>query len=406
MYQAPPSPPQSPNSSPNTKPKLLGLGIFVLIIGMVCGYVISQALSNNKKNQPTEKTSVDAKKSVLAVEAQTPNSGLIQQTISADGSIEAKAVAKVGAKVNGVAIEKVLVDVGNRVKKGQVLAVFDTDGLSQQVVQAEADLAEAQASLTKASADVRRVVPLLKIDAVSQQEVDSYQTAEERAKAAVKSAKARLASQRLTLNNATVVAPVSGIISARAAEVGSVANGQSLFDIIVNGDLQWKAEIEPQQVSKIKMGTDVQVWLADGSKVNGTVSRIAPNTDQSRLISVYATLEPNSALRAGMYQSGEFLLGGKEEQTLPSSAIVTIDGYDYIMTLTELTAHQDETMAKVVRKKVNLGETIGDKVVVLDPIPSDTLFVNQGGAFLNDGDWVTVVQNQTNQISDKHEPSI
>jgi len=153
---------------------------------------------------------VDNDQAVLSVETVQPSQDSVGNTITADGTIGAKDIANVSAKVNGVAIERVLVEEGQRVKAGQVLAVFDTDAMEQQVLQAEADVAEAEATLANAKADAARVLPLIDIDAISKQEADRYRTSRIRAEAALQASKARLSNQRLTLENAKVVAPVSG----------------------------------------------------------------------------------------------------------------------------------------------------------------------------------------------------
>lgn len=336
-----------------------------------------------------------AEQSVLSVETVAPSQETVGNTLTADGTINAKDIANVSAKVNGVAIEQVLVDEGSQVKAGQVLAIFDTDVMQQQVVQAEADVAEAQATLANASADAARVLPLIDIDAISQQEADRYRTAEVRARAALQSAKARLSSQRLTVSNAKVTAPVSGIISEKLVDVGMVAGNEPLFTIIKNGVLEWRADIDPKLVTDINIGTPVSVSLPQDQSVMGEVRRIAPTADNNRQITIYATLNSNRTARAGMYQSGEFLLGRTRMQTLPNSAIVSNDGYDYVMLVTDISTKDGKTTGRIQQQRVNLGERLGANVVVTDTLPVDSQVVKQGGSFLNDGDLVRVVDSQT-----------
>ena len=328
---------------------------------------------------------------VLSVETVSPSQDSIGNTLSADGTINAKDVANVSAKVNGVAIERILVEEGDRVKAGQVLAIFDTDAMEQQVLQAEADVAEAEATLANASADAARVLPLIDIDAISKQEADRYRTAKLQAQAALQASKARLSTQRLSVDNATVVAPVSGVISEKMAEVGMVAGGEPLFTIIKGGILEWRADIDPKLVGEVSVGTPVRVSLPDGDTVMGKVSRIAPTADNNRQITIYASLAANAKLRAGMYQTGEFLLGSASTQTVPNSAIVSNDGYDYVMLVTNVTTQDGQTMGRIKQQRVTLGERLGENVAVLEPLPSDSQIVKQGGSFLNDGDLVRIV---------------
>ena len=336
--------------------------------------------------------SASTEQSVLSVETISPSQEDIGSTLSADGTINAKDTANVSAKVNGVAIERILVEEGDRVSAGQVLAMFDTDAMEQQVLQAEADVAEAEATLANASADAARVLPLIDIDAISKQEADRYRTSEVRARAALQASKARLSNQRLTRDNAKVVAPVSGIISAKMVEVGQVAGGEPLFTIIKGGILEWQADIDPKLIGDINVGTSVRVALPGGDAVMGQVSRIAPTADSNRQITIYASLAPNANIRAGMYQTGQFLLGSTNTQTIPNSAIVSNDGYDYVMlVMAETTSRDDKSMGRIKQQRVTLGERLGENVAVLEPLPSDSRIVKQGGSFLNDGDLVRIV---------------
>ena len=372
----------------------------VLIIGVLLGKywggsdeaaTDESPVSSGTSSNGATASATSTEQAVLSVETVSPSQDDIGNTLSADGTIDAKDTANVSAKVNGVAIERILVEEGDRVKAGQVLAIFDTDAMEQQVLQAEADVAEAEATLANASADAARVLPLIDIDAISKQEADRYRTAKLQAQAALQASKARLSTQRLSVDNATVVAPVSGVISEKMAEVGMVAGGEPLFTIIKGGILEWRADIDPKLVGEVSVGTPVRVSLPDGDTVMGKVSRIAPTADNNRQITIYASLAANAKVRAGMYQTGEFLLGSASTQTVPNSAIVSNDGYDYVMLVTNVITQDGQTMGRIKQQRVTLGERLGENVAVLEPLPSDSQIVKQGGSFLNDGDLVRIV---------------
>ena len=358
----------------------------------------------NAPNNETAASAVGADATVLSVETIQPTQENIGNTLSADGTIAAKDTASVSAKVSGVAIERILVEEGSQVKAGQVLAIFDTDALQQQVAQAEADVVEAEASLVNAKSEAARVLPLLDIDAISKQEADRYRTTRIRAEATLQSAKARLNTQRLNLSNANVVAPVSGVISEKMVEVGMVAGNEPLFTIIKDGVLEWQANMDPKLVGEVKVGTPVKVSLPKGQSVMGEVNRIAPTADNNRQITIYAILAKNPAVRAGLYQKGEFQLGNASMQTVPNSAIVSNDGYDYVMLVTDIktddkTTDTPKVIGRIQQLRVTLGERIGDKVSIAEPIPADSQLVKQGGSFLNEGDLVRVVDTKDSQIN-------
>lgn len=387
--------------------------IAVLIVGVLFGKYWGATTEADKEQtsvsasvQGMDKASASTtEQSVLSVETVSPSQANISNTLTADGVISAKDTANVSAKVTGVAIEQVLVEEGARVTAGQVLAVFDTEAMQQQVLQAQADVAEAEATLDNASVDAARVLPLLDIDAISKQEADRYRTSKIRAEASLQASKARLNSQRLTLNNATVVAPVSGIISAKMIEVGMVAGGEPLFTIIKDGILEWQADIDPKLIGEVTVGTAVQVSLPQNQSVTGEVRRIAPTADNNRLITIYASLNTHPAARAGMYQTGQFLLGSSDAQTVPHSAIVSNDGYDYVMLVTAIDTQEGKTLGRIQQHRVSLGARIGDTVALLEPLPNDSRLVKQGGGFLNDGDHVRVVDGlNAPDNSDKNTP--
>ncbi len=380
-------------------PVLIAVLVAGVLLGRYWGSDTDEVATTAVPNTDSVSDSGASEQAVLSVETVTPNQADIGNTLIADGTISAKDTANVSSKVSGVAIERVLVEEGDRVSKGQVLAVFDTDAMEQQVLQAEADVAEAEATLANASADAARVLPLLDIDAISRQEADRYRTSKLRAEASLQASKARLDNQRLTLKNATVTAPVSGIISAKMAEVGMVAGGEPLFTIIENGVLEWQADIDPKLVSDVSVGTPVKVSLPNEQSVMGQVSRIAPTAANNRQITVYARLNSNPAARVGMYQTGEFLLGSSSTQTIPNSAVVSNDGYDYIMLVDNISTQNGIMTGRVKQQRVTLGERLGDNVAVAEPLDPETRLVKQGGSFLNEGDLVRIVDDVINNSS-------
>ncbi|WP_299067545.1 efflux RND transporter periplasmic adaptor subunit [uncultured Psychrobacter sp.] len=396
--------PEVASNSTKMPPWLLPVLAIMLVVGVLLGryWGTNEAAGDEQVMTSSDTVSstseVDrVEQAVLSVETVTPSKDSIGNNLRADGTISPKDTANVSAKVNGVAIEQVLVEEGQQVKAGQVLAVFDSDAAEQQILQAEAEVAEAEATLANASADAVRVLPLIDIDAISRQEADRYRTAELQARAALQASKARLSNQKLNLNNSQVIAPVSGIISKKMAEVGMVSAGEPLFTIIENGVLEWQADIDPKLIGEVTVGTSVRVSLPNNQSVMGQVSRIAPTADNNRQITIYASLNKDPAARSGMYQTGEFLLGSASAQTIPNAAIVSNDGYDYVMLVTDIKTQEGKTLGRIRQQRVTLGERLGDKVAVTEPLPADSRLVKQGGSFLNDGDLVRVVDDNTAQ---------
>lgn len=366
-----------------------------LIIGVLIGR-FSQSntpspLSNDAHKKPQTNNSEQQKAVVMMVEAATPIPVEVTETLDATGIIHAKDTAEVSGKLTGTTIEKVLVDVGDTVKAGQVLAVLDSQALKDTLVQAEADLALSHANLKKAEADLARVEPLLKIDAISRQEVDNYRTILAQTKTTITSNEARLNNAKTNLKNTLIVAPVSGIISSKTAEVGLLVNGSSLFSIIKNGQLEWRAVIDPKDASKLSGGQSAVLALSNNESITGKLSHLSPIADNSRQLIAHVLLPNNKKIKAGMYQAGQFILSFEQKLALPVSAVMTTDGYDYVWVLHPNTSQNTYT---VKRAKITTHNRIGDKIVA--EIDKNAIVVAKSTSFLSENDIVGIafINNQ------------
>lgn len=348
-------------------------------------------LSNDAHKKPQTNNSEQQKAVVMMVEAATPIPVEVTETLDATGIIHAKDTAEVSGKLTGTTIEKVLVDVGDTVKAGQVLAVLDSQALKDTLVQAEADLALSHANLKKAEADLARVEPLLKIDAISRQEVDNYRTILAQTKATITSNEARLNNAKTNLKNTLIVAPVSGIISSKTAEVGLLVNGSSLFSIIKNGQLEWRAVIDPKDASKLSGGQSAVLALNNDESITGKLSHLSPTADNSHQLIAYVLLPNNKKIKAGMYQAGQFILSFEQKLALPVSAVMTTDGYDYVWVLHPNTSQNTYT---VKRAKITTHNRIGDKIVA--EIDKNAIVVAKSTSFLSENDIVSIafINNQ------------
>lgn len=357
---------------------LVAVGVFIGKSGLI-GTTPTAQTKATKSDTPE----IAEPKAVMAVEAVTPMLHTIEQTLFANGLVAATETAEVSGQLTGVTVERVLVDVGDVVKAGQVLAVLDTKTLSEQTAQAQADLAVAEASYEKAQTDLNRTEPLLAIDAVSRQEVDGYRTALKQAQANITAAKARLNTAKNNEANAKVTAPVSGVISAKTAQVGVLVTGASLFSIIKDGAVEWQATLSSSDAGSVRVGQPAQVTF-NNQLLTGTVTKLSPTANSSREMIAHVKLSNGAGIKAGMYLSGQFILTSQNLPTVPLSAILNNDGMDYVWALTKT----DADLYKVVRTQVAI-QGQKDELVAVD-VPTDQLIVAKSASFLNDGDLVTV----------------
>jgi RND family efflux transporter MFP subunit len=343
----------------------------------------------SKPDKPATSTAPSVKPA-LTVTTTQPQTQMLANQLSANGSVAAWQEAVVGSESNGLRLAEVLVNVGDVVKSGQALARFADEGVQADVAQARAGVNEALAQAGEATANADRVRALQGTGTFSGQQISQYLTAEQTARARVESAKAALASQLLRLKYTQVLAPDAGVISARAATVGAVVgNGAELFRLIRQGRLEWRAEVTSAELSRLVVGTRVSVTAANGAPLQGRVRMVAPTVDpQTRTGLVYVDLPVvpaanPSAARPGMFARGEFELGTSPALTVPQQAVVVRDGFSYAFRL--------NTDQRVSQTKLQIGRRAGDRVEVLAGASASDVLVASGAGFLNDGDLVKVV---------------
>ena len=341
--------------------------------------IASTCLADERTKPPSPKPS-------LTVTVTSPQSGSLTQKITANGSLAAWQEAIIGAEANGLKITEVRVNVGDRVQRGDVLAVLQADTLRAELAQAEAALAEANASAQEAKAQSDRARNLQQQGFFSSAQLSQTLAADASAQARVQSARAMVQLQTVRLSQTQVRAPDSGVISARQATVGSVVGaGTELFRLIRQGRIEWRAEVTAAEIGRIRVGAPVQVKAASGQMLQGKVRMVSPSVDaQTRNAIVYVDLpSATGSARAGMYAQGEIALGQSQAITVPQSAVVVRDGFSYVYTV-----GADQ---KVSQLKVQTGRQSGDRVEVLSGLKADARVVASGGAFLNHGDTVRVV---------------
>ena len=357
---------------------LLGSAALLSLFLTACGK------DDDKKNAPATPA--------LTVTTARPSTASLPLKLGANGNVAAWQEAVIGSESGGLRLLEVRVNVGDVVKKDEVLAVFSADTVNADVEQARAALQEAQANAAEAQANAKRAESLKSSGAMSEQQVTQYVTAARTAAARVAAARATLTQQQLRLKYTQVVAPDSGIISARSATVGAVVGvGTELFRLIRQGRLEWRAELPASDIGRVKPGTRVRVKGANGSEVAGKVRTVAPTVDaQTRTTLVYVDLPPNlsgsAPLKAGMFAGGEFELGASNALTVPQQAIAVRDGFSYVFRL-----NPDSRVSQV---KIGTGRRLGERIEVVSGLAPDAQIVIEGAGFLNDGDLVKNVQAQ------------
>jgi RND family efflux transporter MFP subunit len=358
-------------------------GVFLLSgLGLLASRPSNAQSTNEGKAAATGKAS-------MTITTTKPLQGSLPLRLSANGNVAAWQEASVGSESSGLRLSEVRVNVGDFVQRDQVLAVFDSETVAADVTQAKAALAEAQASSAEAISNAERARTLQTTGALSTQQINQFLTAELTAKARVDSARASLLQQELRLKHTRVLANDGGVISARSATVGAVVGASTeLFRLIRQGRLEWRAEVTSAELSRVKVGSKVQIIAPSGNRLEGKVRMVGPTVDvQTRNALVYVDITPGNgtaaaALKAGMYARGEFEIGSSGALTVPQEAVVMRDGFSYVFKV--------GTDNKVVQQKVETGRRIGNQVEITRGLIEGTLVAQTGAGFLNDGDTVRI----------------
>jgi len=335
--------------------------------------------------RPPETTKSAASRPALTVSLTTPQQLEWPLVLPANGNVVAWQEAVIGAEIANYRITEVRVQVGDAVKKGQVLARIASDTVASELAEARASVAELEASATEAKGNAERAKELKEKGFYSSQLNTQYLTAQNTAQARLAAARARQQGADLKMSKTAVLAPDDGVISAHSATVGSLTQpGQELFRLIRGGRLEWRAEVPSADLGKVKAGAVAILTAPGGETVRGRVRAVSPSVDpQTRNGLVYADLPATSAVRAGMFARGEFELAQSPALTLPQTAVVLREGFAYVFRM--------EGEDRVAQAKVALGRRVGERIEIVSGLDPAARVVAAGAGFLADGDVVKVV---------------
>ncbi|MDH4395087.1 MAG: efflux RND transporter periplasmic adaptor subunit [Limnobacter sp.] len=330
--------------------------------------------------------SPSAAKPSLSVQLLTVSAQNLDDTLQVNGSIAPWQEMSVGSEASGLRVTEVLAEVGQSVKKGQVLARFDAETIQADLLAGQAALMEAQASLDNAKATADMVRSIKEPGAISQQQINETFAAEKLAQARLKSAQAQVRLREIRLKNTALTAPDDGLIVSRQISIGKISNpGEEFFKLVRKGRLEWRAELSDKDLTRVKPGQTVQIDSAQGP-VQGKVRVVSPSVDtQSRVGLVYVDFpSANNSLKAGMYVKGKLTLGNQNSLIVPQTALMDRDGFSYVFKVAADTS-------RAQRIKVQVGARQGDKVEIKSGLKAGDKIVQSGVAFLADGDLVKVL---------------
>lgn len=360
-----------------------------LMIGMLC----VGGLLGCKKPAPSE----PVENAVAKISVVLPQATTLTSEIKVSGSFVAKQLVGVGTSLQGKQVLSVNADVGSVVKKGQVLASLESSTVQSQLEQQEANLvrvkanlAAQEAALKEAKTTLARYQKLVVMDAVSRQEFDQQTAKAQTAMASVQTAKAEITQIQAQIKDsrhertkAQVIAPVSGVITKRAAQAGALTGADALFEIAQDGVVELEVQANTDELVKLQIGLPARVQFKDSQhQITGKVRLISPEMDASnRLGKVRIALDNARNIPIGAYAEATIQLPNQQaNMTLPFSA-VSFGG-------SETTVMVVNAQGIVERRVITVGSQAKGLVEVLSGLQKTEKVVRQAGAFVSEGDKV------------------
>lgn len=316
-----------------------------------------------------------------------PGTTTIAGTITASGTIAARREMPVGVAGEGGQIVQVLVDAGDWVRAGQVLAVIDRSVQGQQIASQAANVEVAAADARLAQANLDRALKLVERGFISKADIDRLTATRDAANARVRVARASLGELGARAARLNIVAPAAGLVLTRAAEPGQIVTPGSgvLFSMARDGQMEMQARLSESDLARLSVGASADVTpVGTDRKFSGQVWQLSPTIDQtSREGIARIALAYDKVLRPGGFATATLVSGTTNAPLLPESAILSDDKGSYVFVI-----DKDD---KAVRRAVKTGQVSAKGIAVVEGLSGSERIVLRAGGFLNPGDKVRPV---------------
>lgn len=310
------------------------------------------------------------------------------------GEVRAREESALSFRVGGNLVRR-LVDVGDRVQRGQLLAELDPGDLQLQAQAAQAQLAAAQGELARASADRARYAQLAQQQLVSRSALDAQEAAYAAAAGQARAARTNLEVARNQAGYSRLRAPRDGVIALRQAEAGQVvAAGQPIFGLAGDGGREVAIAVPETRVRDFRIGQPalVEPWNAQGRRLPARIREIAPAADaQTRTYAVRVALDGAGGDAVELGQSARVYFVSGNGQAAPGVPLAAVQRDDTGGAAVWIV---DPVTRKLHLAPVRLGPYGEDSVPVLRGVSASDWIVAAGGHLLREGEVVAPVDRQ------------
>nr|WP_255616877.1 efflux RND transporter periplasmic adaptor subunit [Aurantimonas sp. VKM B-3413] len=330
----------------------------------------------------------------LTVTTDTVRSADIAGDILATGLVAAHREVVLGAEASGLRLTDVLVEQGDHVAAGQVVARIDDALLKAQIAEQDAAIESARATLASAQASNARGQQLAKTGALSKETADERATSVATSRAALLKSKANRQTLEVQLARTEIRAPFAGIVSSRPAVAGGIVQqGGEILRIQEDGALEARVDVPEQYLTKIVPGAAAKVTGPDGTEVSAKIASIDETVDSAtHLGTVVISLPDGTTLKAGMFVSAAIASGGSDALTVAQSALTWKDGKTAVFVVGD-----DDTVSLT---PIETGDRSQNRVAVSGNIRAGDKVVANGAGFLDDGNRVRVATQEASAAGD------
>ena len=329
----------------------------------------------------------EGERAAPSVTVMVPGRTTVSHVISATGTLAARREMPVGVAGEGGQIVRVLVEPGQWVGAGQVLATVDRSVQSQQIEQLSAQIRVSEADARLAQAELNRAQALSGRGFISAADLDRKTATRDSAAARVRVSRAQLAEARARTGRLDIRAPAAGLVLTRGVEPGQIVSPGSgvLFRIARGGEMELLASVGEADLAMLSAGARATVTpVGTTNNVSGQIWQLAPVIDPQTRQGVARIALPYSAgIRPGGFAEARIIAGAAQAPLLPESAVQHDETSSYVYII--------NAEKKAVRRNITVGAVSDAGVPVVAGLTGTEQVVVSAGAFLNDGDAVTPV---------------
>lgn len=306
----------------------------------------------------------------------------LPRTVTASGSVSAWEEVPVGAETGGLTATGVFVDEGSYVRQGQTLVQLNDALLRAQLRQQQAAVQTAQANAARDQAALGRAQELKERGFLSQASLDTALANQRASDANVAAAQASLSETRTRLAQATIRAPVAGLVISRSVTRGQIVSaGTELFRIVRDGRLELDAQVPETELALVRSGQTAVISSDQVGEATGRVRIVTPEVNAENRLGVARIALSGGGFRPGMFARARIQVGDQPAVTVPTAAVLYRENRAGVFVLGA------ENRARFQPVTV-LSRTTSSTAV--SGLPAGSRVVVAGAGFLGDGDRVTI----------------